>query len=456
MSEILVGILGFLCIIAIVVTLFRSITLPSIAFILFPSILGLILVIGGYYTFDNLAALIKAGFSSTGPTAALFVFSVLYFGIMTDAGMFDVIIGKLMSLVGDNVIGVAVMTAVIALIGHLDGGGASTFCIVVPSMLPVYKKMHMRPTTLLRIAVLAMGVLNLMPWAGPTMRAASVLGMEAGKLWNTLLPIQVFGIILALAHAVLAGVQEKARGAGLNGKLAQEEGEVAAEETETQTAEVNDLARPKLFAFNLILTIAVIAMLIWDVFPSYVPFMCGVVIALMVNYPGAKIQKKIINLHAGPALTMCSTLMAAAVLMGILVKSVTVNDVAIPSVVSCMSAIIKMILPAALGKHLPLVIGILSVPLALAFDTDSYFYGMLPVMIGIGEGFGVAALPIAIAMVVCRNCATFISPMVPATLLGVGLADVDIKDHIKASFFYVWGFSILCLIFAILIGLMPL
>ena len=454
MSEIMVGILGFLCIIAIVVTLFKSITLPSIAFILFPSILGLILVIGGYYSFDNLAALIKAGFSSTGPTAALFVFSVLYFGIMTDAGMFDVIIGKLMGLVGDNVIGVCVMTAVIALIGHLDGGGASTFCIVIPSMLPVYKKMHMRPTTLLRIAVLAMGVLNLMPWAGPTMRAASVLGMEAGKLWNTLLPIQVFGVILALAHAVLAGVQEKARGAGLTGKLAREEGDVA-EDEEVQAAEANDLARPKLFFFNLLLTIAVIAMLIWDVFPSYVPFMCGVVIALLVNYPGSKMQKKIINLHAGSALTMCSTLMAAAVLMGILVKTVTVNDVAIPSVVSCMSAIIKMVLPAALGTHLPLVIGILSVPLALAFDTDSYFYGMLPVMIGIGEGFGVAALPIAIAMVVCRNCATFISPMVPATLLGVGLADVDIKDHIKASFFYVWGFSILCLIFAVMIGLMP-
>ena len=457
MSQTIVGLLGFLCIIAIVVTLFRSITLPSIAFILFPSILGLILVIGGYYSFDNLASLIKSGFSSTGPTAALFVFSVLYFGIMTDAGMFDVIIGKLMGLVGDNVIGVCVMTAVIALIGHLDGGGASTFCIVVPAMLPVYKKMHMRPTTLLRIAVLAMGVLNLMPWAGPTMRAASVLGMEAGKLWNTLLPIQIFGIVLSLAHAVLAGVQEKARGAGLDGKLAKEG---TAEETEEGGAEqaANDpaLARPKLFAFNLALTIAVIAMLIWDVFPSYVPFMCGVVIALLVNYPGAKMQKKIINLHAGPALTMCSTLMAAAVLMGILVKTVTVGDTAIPSVVTCMSNIIKMILPAALGKHLPLVIGILSVPLALAFDTDSYFYGMLPVMIGIGEGFGISALPIAVAMVVCRNCATFISPMVPATLLGVGLADVDIKDHIKASFMYVWAFSILCMLFAIVLGIMPL
>ena len=46
--------------------------------------------------------------------------------------------------------------------------------------------------------------------------------------------------------------------------------------------------------------------------------------------------------------------------------------------------------------------------------------------------------------------------MVPATLLGVGLADVDIKDHIKASFLYVWVFSILCMLFAIVCGIMPL
>ncbi len=455
MNETVVGILGFLCIISIVVTLFKSKTLPSIAFILFPSILALILVAGGYYSFDNIAKLVKAGFTSTGPTAALFVFSVLFFGIMTDAGMFDVIIGKLMRFVGDSVIGVTVMTAVIALIGHLDGGGASTFLIVIPSMLPVYRKMHMRSTTLLRVAVLAMGILNLMPWAGPTMRAASVLGIEAGELWNTILPIQIFGIVLVLLHAVIAGLQEQKRGAGLHGKLAQEE---AGAETATSApdASVNELARPKLFFFNLLLTLSVIAMLIWDVFPSYLPFMIGVAIAILVNYGDIKMQKKIINSHAGPALMMCSTLMGAAVLMGVLVKSVTVNEVEIASVVSCMSDLITMVLPPALGAHLPLVIGILSVPLALAFDTDSYFYGMLPVMIGIGEGFGISALPIAIAMVICRNCATFISPMVPATLLGVGLAEVDIKDHIKSSFLYVWAFSFICMIFATLLGILPL
>ena len=467
MSNTIVGILGLLTIVAIVVTLFKSKTQPAIAFIVWPTLLALVLVIGGRHSFEDIAAMIKSGFSSTGPTAALFVFSVLYFGFMTDAGMFDVIIGKLMKLVGDNVIGVAVVTCIIALVGHLDGGGASTFCIVIPAMLPVYKRMHMRPTSLLRIAVLAMGVLNLMPWAGPTMRAASVLGIEAGSLWQTILPIQIFGIVLALVHAVLTGLQEKKRGAGLNGKLAEIEGTVDLEETAEQAQ--NDLARPKLFWFNILLTIGVIFLLIWgDGFdlPTYFPFMVGCAIALFVNYGfTAKMHKKIINLHAGPALMMCSTLMGAAVLMGILTSSMGADgkvisakvmelpEDALPSVVRCLANMVAGFMPASLGKQLPLVIGILSVPLALAFDTDSYFYGMLPVVIGIGQAFGVAAQPIAIAMVICRNCATFISPMVPATLLGIGLAEVDIKDHIKASFLYVWAFSILCMIVGMVIGI---
>ena len=467
MSNTIVGILGLLTIVAIVVTLFKSKTQPAIAFIVWPTILALILVIGGRHSFDDIAAMIKSGFSSTGPTAALFVFSVLYFGFMTDAGMFDVIIGKLMKLVGDNVIGVAVVTCIIALVGHLDGGGASTFCIVIPAMLPVFKRMHMRPTSLLRIAVLAMGVLNLMPWAGPTMRAASVLGTEAGALWKTILPVQIFGIVLALAHAVFTGWQEKKRGAGLHGKLAETEGVIELDDTAASaSAGDSELARPKLFVFNILLTVAVIAMLIWDVFPSYYPFMIGCAVALFVNYGfSAKMHKKIINLHAGPALMMCSTLMGAAVLMGILTSSMGADgkvisakvmelpEDALPSVVRCLANMVASFMPAALGKQLPLVIGFLSVPLALAFDTDSYFYGMLPVVIGIGQAFGVAAQPIAVAMVICRNCATFISPMVPATLLGIGLAEVDIKDHIKASFLYVWAFSIICMIVGKVIGI---
>ena len=48
MSEVFVGVLGFACIVAIVITLFKSKTLPSIAFIVFPMILAAVLVAGKY------------------------------------------------------------------------------------------------------------------------------------------------------------------------------------------------------------------------------------------------------------------------------------------------------------------------------------------------------------------------------------------------------------------------
>ncbi len=466
MTPTIVGILGLVCIIAIMVTLSNSKTQPAIAFIVFPSLLAFLLVLGGYYTIPDVARLVKAGFDSTSPTAALFVFSVLYFSVMNDTGMFDVIINKLMQYVGTRVVGVAVMTAVIALLGHMDGGGASTFLIVIPSMLPIYKRMHMRTTTLLRITVLSMGVMNLVPWGGPTMRAASVLGMDESSFWNTLLPIQIFGILLALGHGVLAGVQEKRRGAGLDGALAlagggttgdSDDDNEAVEKAMKDKEKNKDLERPRLFLFNLCLTLVVIGLPLWDNFPSYVPFMLGLSTALFVNYgASAGMHKRIINLHAASALLMCSTLMGAGVLMGILTKTVTVGGVKVASVVACMSDLITLLMPDAMGFHLPVVIGILSVPLALVFDTNSYFYGMLPVMIGIGEGFGIEPLHLAIPMVVCRNCATFISPMVASTLLGIGLANVDIRDLIKATFGYAWAFSIICLLFAVLTGIIPL
>ena len=107
-----------------------------------------------------------------------------------------------------------------------------------------------------------------------------------------------------------------------------------------------------------------------------------------------------------------------------------------------------------MGRFLPFIIGVLSVPLTLMFCTDSYFYGLLPVLIGVGNKFGVDPVHIGIAMVVCRNCATFISPVVPATFLGVGLAGVEIKDHIRTSFFWIWGVSLVCMVAGLLLGVL--
>lgn len=444
MNETMLALLGFATIIGIIVLLLRNVTVPALAFVGVSTVTALILVITGTFTVKEMGDFIKAGVSGVHSTAALFIFSVLFFGIMTDVGMFDRIINALMKKVGSNVVGVAMMTCIIAMIGHLDGGGASTFLITIPAMLPVYKRLKMRPTTLLLICVTAMGVMNLLPWGGPTMRSATVLEVDANELWMQILPMQVVGIVIALATAFIWGNIEKKRGAGTTASgAAAEMAEIEA--VAENKAGTNELERPKLFAFNAVLTLLVILGLVFVKVPSYYMFMIGCAVALFVNYPGAKLQNKIIKSHSGPALMMASTILAAGVFLGVLEDSEIMNH---------MANVLAAFIPASMGKFLPLIIGVLSVPLTLLFCTDSYFFGLLPVLIGIGNEFGVNPAHIAIAMVVCRNCATFISPVVPATFLGIGLAGVEIKDHIKASFFWVWGVSLICLIAGIVLGVL--
>lgn len=441
MNETMLALLGFATIIVIIILLLKNVTVPSIAFIGVSTVSAAILVLTGTFTIGEIGGFVKSGVSGVHSTAVLFIFSVLFFGLMSDVGLFDRIIDALMKKVGSNVVGVAVMTCIIAIIGHLDGGGASTFLITIPAMLPVYKKLKMRPTTLLLICVTAMGVMNLLPWGGPTMRAAAVLNMDANELWMQIIPMQMVGIIIAFVTAVFWGNIEKKRGAGANSTLAVDYGELADDMADTATD--NSLARPKLFWFNACLTLVVILCLVFLKVPAYYTFMVGCVVALLVNYPGAKLQNKIIKSHAAPSLMMASTILAAGVFLGVLEDSEIMNH---------MANILALGIPQSMGRFLPIIIGVVSVPLTLLFCTDSYFYGLLPVLIEVGARFGVNPVHIALAMVVCRNCATFISPVVPATFLGIGLAGVEIKDHIKTCFLWVWGVSIICLISGIILG----
>ena len=440
MSETVLALLGFATVIAVIVLLLRNVTVPSLAFVSVSTITAIILVVTKAFTLDEVAGFIKEGVKGVHGTAVLFIFSVLFFGVMTDAGMFDKIIGALMKKVGNNVVGVTLMTCIIAIIGHLDGGGASTFLITIPAMLPVYKRLHMRRETLLLICVTAMGVMNLMPWGGPTMRAASVIEMEPNDLWFQLMPMQVVGFVLAIGTAIFWGFQEKKRIAKLGDAAAEEAGKY---DDSDEGAGNTDLARPQNFVFNVILTLAVIIVLVMDIFPAYYVFMVGCALGILVNYRGKKLHSSIIKSHASAGLSMASTILCAGVFLGVLSKS---------GIMEKMAVMMANVIPTSLGKFLPVIIGILSVPLALLFDTDSYFYGLLPVLVSVGNQFGVNPAHIAIAMVVCRNCATFISPVAPATYLGIGLAGVEIKDHIKYCFGWQWGVSIVCLVAGLIMG----
>ena len=70
-----------------------------------------------------------------------------------------------------------------------------------------------------------------------------------------------------------------------------------------------------------------------------------------------------------------------------------------------------------LGKYIHIIFGILALPLGLCVGTDAYFYGVVPLVMQVGETYGVASLNTALTMLIGKNLALMVSPLVPATWL---------------------------------------
>ena len=80
MNETMLALLGFATIIAIIVLLLRNVTVPALAFVGVSTITTAILVLTGTFTVEEMGDFIAAGVSGVHSTAALFIFSVLFFG----------------------------------------------------------------------------------------------------------------------------------------------------------------------------------------------------------------------------------------------------------------------------------------------------------------------------------------------------------------------------------------
>ena len=199
--------------------------------------------------------------------------------------------------------------------------------------------------------------------------------------------------------------------------------------------------------FNFLLTVAVIAALSTGVGKSYVIFMLGLCVLLAVNYPDQKIQDKLVKKHAPAALIISATLFSAGAMVGIFDGTGMLTE---------MANAIMSIIPGFLGQFIHIIFGILALPLGLCIGTDAYFYGIMPLVMQVGETYGVASLSTALTMVIGKNLALMVSPLVPATYLAIGLTDVELKDHMKFSIPIYWGISIVMLVIGVIFGIVPL
>jgi citrate-Mg2+:H+ or citrate-Ca2+:H+ symporter, CitMHS family len=95
----------------------------------------------------------------------------------------------------------------------LDGDGSTTFIIVTSALLPLYLKLKVSPVVLTVVAGLSNGAMNIVPWGGPTARAAAALGISPSDVFVPMIPALVAGLVVVLLFAVQSGLASGAASA---------------------------------------------------------------------------------------------------------------------------------------------------------------------------------------------------------------------------------------------------
>lgn len=438
---------------------------PVIALILVPGAFGLIAVHTGAAVVPEggVAGAIMDEIKSFAPTAALLFFAIIYFGLMIDVGLFDPLIRLILRLVGKSPVRLALGTAVLAGMVSLDGDGSTTFIITVSALLPVYLKLGVSPVVLTTVACLANGVLNIVPWGGPTVRAATVLKVSPNELFVPMVPGMIAALATVLLLAIVMGRSEGRRlaasgaaagsgaGRGILPPHPGGSGEAELEYDERNPDMVSgldpnrDTLRPKLIWFNLALTVALLVALGLDVLPLALLFMGAVAIAIPVNFPDHLDQSERIKAHASSIVSVVAMVFAAAVLVGVLQGTGMVNAMA--------RAIVDAV-PPQVGPWFAVIAGVLSLPMTFFMSNDAFYFGVLPVLSEAAGNYGITPVQMARAAIVGQPV-HLTSPLVPAMLLLISLARVDLADFHKKTIWRAVVCALVMLGVAIALGVVP-
>jgi CitMHS family citrate-Mg2+:H+ or citrate-Ca2+:H+ symporter len=407
------------------------------------------------------------------PTAVLLFFAIIYFGLMIDVGLFDPLIRFVLRVVGNDPVRLVVCTAVLAGVVSLDGDGSTTFIITVSALLPIYLRLGMSPVVLTVVANLANGVLNIVPWGGPTVRAATVLKVSPSELFNPMVPGMIAGLATVIVLAYFLGRSERARLARSGRTLAQVAttlqpvavgagprptsggGVTVLDDDRTDLGDDADMAsgldpnrptlRPKLIWFNLGLTATLLTLLGLDLLPLSLVFVAATAIALVVNFPNPEDQVTQIKAHASSIVSVVAMVFAAAVLVGVLSGS---------GMVSAMANGIVAAVPEPLGPWFAVITAALSMPLTFFLTNDAFYFGILPILTEAAGHYGIAPVAMAQASIIGQPV-HMTSPLVPAMLLLISLARVSLADHHKKVIWRAVVCSLVMLGVAVGLGVIP-
>lgn len=396
---------------------------PMVALIAIPVIFA---VLAGFSA--ELGDMVLDGITSLAPTAAMLMFAILYFGIMIDAGLFDPIARGVVRVTRNDPLRLIMGTVALVAVVSLDGDGTTTFMITVSALLPIYHRLGVSPVVMTGLACMTNAVLNVVPWGGPSARAASALRLDPQEMFVPMIPALAAGLVTVFAIAYFLGLRERAKLRARSGELVtagagegpgvSSGGADAGADFDVLAADRESL-RPRAFWFNAALTVVLLAALIVGVLPIAVLFMIGTAIALVVNYPNLAEQRTRIAAHADSVVAVVSMVFAAAVFTGVLSGTGMIEE---------MARYLLTALPDAMFPFFSVLVAVLSVPFTFFMSNDAFYFGVMPILAEAGAQHGIGPMEIARASLLGQPI-HMLSPLVPAMYVLIGLAKVDLGDH---------------------------
>lgn len=411
----LLALLGFLMICLFMFLIMAKRASPMVALMLVPIAFAAVIAFWGFASLDTIIDAMKSSVSKAAPTAIMLCFAIIYFGTMIDAGLFDPLISFILRVVKGDPLKVALGTCLLTMIVSLDGDGATTYLTTCSALLVVHRQIGLNPAMLPTLCACQTGIMNLLPWGGPTGRVMASLGMTSEELFLPLIPGMIVATIWIALFAYFWGLRERKR---LNWHPDLKLTEGGTRKINEEPEEVRKLKRPKLFLFNLGLTLLLLYCLMTEVMPLMLLFMLGTGVALVVNYPQLSDQQSRVEAHASSALPVISLIFAAGIMMGVMSGTKMVDQMAL--------ALIHMI-PESLGSHMAFFTALLSIPGTFFLTNDAFYFGIVPVLVKAGAAYGVPAVEIGRASLLGPPPHTF-SPLTASTWLLVGLSGIGFAD----------------------------
>ena len=428
--------LGFAMIIVFMALIMAKKLSPFTSLILVPVTFGLL----AGYGWDTLGYAMD-GIKSVASTFAMMTFAILYFGVMLTAGMFDPMVDHVVAWCKGDPLKVLVGTAILAAFVSLDGDGTTTVMICCTAMIPIYNRLKIKKIYLANLIILQNCIMNLIPWGGPTARVMSVMKLDAGEILAPLVPGMVLSAIYVVGVSYYLGLKERKR-LGVAKAAASEahKVEVSPEEQEWK--------RPKLIFFNLALTAAVIVSLIMGLASSAILFGVGTAIALVVNYPDQKIQRKVISSLAPDMINVVMMVLGAGVLMGIL------NGPEDAGMSNAIAQFLVSVIPESLGRYFAVIIAVISAPGTYLLNNDAFYYGVLPPLAATAEAYGFTSLQIGFAALM-GQAFHFLSPLVPFIYLLMDQTEITLAQYQGYIFRWCVGIFVIFMVMGLALGYLP-